>query len=79
MYQFQTNLALELIEFGIQRGVSGLNTIHHELLTMYTLVYQCEVDPNLSLGMMRRMTNLEKVQAMMRKVCMLKDEIPRNT
>ena len=52
----------------MEHQVPGLEVLHHDFQTLHTLVYHCDVDPTLSLARLRRMSNLEKVQAMMRKV-----------
>ena len=67
-FPLQVDNALALVELGIEYQVPGLEVVHHDFQTLHTLVYHCHVDPTLSLPHLRRMSNLEKVQAMMRKV-----------
>ena len=68
LFPLQVDNALALVELGIEYQVPGLGVVHHDFQTLHTLVYHCHVDPTLSLPHLRRMSNLEKVQAMMRKV-----------
>lgn len=68
LFPLQVDNALALVELGIEYQVPGLEVVHHDFQTLHTLVYHCHVDPTLSLPHLRRMSNLEKVQAMMRKV-----------
>jgi len=63
----QVDNALNLVELGIDSGVKGLDVLHHELQTLQTLVYQCDVDSGLNLTRLQHMSGLEILQLMMRE------------
>ncbi|XP_019858990.1 PREDICTED: neuroblastoma-amplified sequence-like [Amphimedon queenslandica] len=67
-YTGQVDNALSLIGFAIKNNVKGLEVLEHQLLTLRSLVYHCNVDSHLSLSKLEKMTNLEILHLIMHDV-----------
>ncbi|KAJ8029007.1 Neuroblastoma-amplified sequence [Holothuria leucospilota] len=63
----QVDNALELVKLATEKGVQGLSGLHDDLRTLEVMIYEAEVDPNLTLEDLQKQSNLEKIQLLMEK------------
>ncbi|XP_064620288.1 NBAS subunit of NRZ tethering complex-like [Lineus longissimus] len=59
--------SLELIKFGMERGVEGLEALHDDLVTLETLVYEGHAEDKWTLNKFQKLSSIEKLCLLMSK------------
>eukprot|EP00057_Strongylocentrotus_purpuratus_P023613 XP_011678087.1 PREDICTED: neuroblastoma-amplified sequence [Strongylocentrotus purpuratus] len=63
----QVDNALSLVRLAMERNIPGLESLHHDLLTLEVVSYECQTDPDLTLASLKKLTNLQIMLLMMSK------------
>ncbi|XP_072167418.1 NBAS subunit of NRZ tethering complex-like [Diadema setosum] len=63
----QVDNAISLVKLAMERNVPDLENLHHDLLTLEVLSYECQTDPNLTLASLKKLSDLQVIQLMMSK------------
>ncbi|XP_041464544.1 neuroblastoma-amplified sequence-like [Lytechinus variegatus] len=63
----QVDNALSLVRLAMERNIPELESLHHDLLTLEVLSYECQTDPDLTLASLKKMTNHQIIKLMVSK------------
>lgn len=61
----RVDYAIELLIFGMENNVKGLDQLRESLMTLELLVYECQVADDMNLDELNNLNELEKVKLMM--------------